>query len=174
MQPGSKKIKKDKIMNWIHEDLRMGFKVILTGDHFPPEYQNNDRLDIYNGHPEDGWNVLIKRNGRHEIHKYYENNPEPWNTGELIGSIDSLERKCNEDCGVFLGDNADRDYTPAHCSGCSRLEIVEEGVGNRADSRYSRRMVRPCCMTGKGLKPINGWPYFCSDPVRSTNDEETS
>ena len=160
-------------MDFLHEDLTMGFKVILNGTDFPVVFQSGDVLDIFNGMPDTGGYVLINRGGRHEIHKYGENKPIPLNAGEIIGSIDSLERRCNDDCEVFLGDGSDDDYPPAHCRGCACLEIVEEGITNRPDHRYSRKSVRPCCLTREGLKPISGWPYHCSEPVKSAKDEET-
>ena len=136
-------------MDCLHEELTHGFKVVLAGEEFPGEFKDGDVLDIGNSLPDDSGYVLVKRNGKHEIHWYDENKPSLWSVNELIGTILAFQRSCSES-ELGLGDEPDNIRWLTACCGCQYAEAVE--CASKA---------KVYCLTSQGLEPAGVWGAGC-------------
>lgn len=131
-------------MNYLHEELTAGFKVILDGKQPQHGFEVGDILGVSNFHPDDGEFALIKKHGQHEIIKYQENDCGVSAEKNFVGTIDRLERGMVEGLPSYLGDNPDSKHAPRFCTGCNRLEAIE-----------AAGVVGAYCFTQKGLKKIS-------------------
>lgn len=144
-------------MDYLHEDLTHGFKVVLAGEDFPAEFQDGDILDVYNSSPEDGEYMLVKRNSKYEIYLFREESPVGIRSADIIGSISSFERSCRDGDELFLGDEpeAGQQCVPKRCSDCEYVQVVEL-IGKAV----------ACCHSGEELKRVGSWLDRC-DAMRA-------
>jgi len=141
--------------NWLHEELTLGFKVILAGHDFPADFRDGDILDLVNLYPDAGSYVLQKHNGVHEIKLFREDSPSNLEKPDIVGCISSFKRSVVGGFDLFLGGESERKYVPKICSGCPHVEIIE-----------SAGKVGAYCHTDSGFKkvlPASGCFQGCSD-----------